>query len=81
MTDRRHLIDGLRELGLEPVPGDAPYVLVEVGCAPTVTAALLERGILVRDTTSFGLPRHIRIAARPAGETDRLLDALRDCRS
>jgi histidinol-phosphate/aromatic aminotransferase/cobyric acid decarboxylase-like protein len=30
----------------------------------------------VRDCTSFGLPGHLRIAARPEADTTRLLEAL-----
>jgi len=32
--------------------------------------------LLVRDGTSFGLPHHVRLAARPAADVDRLLVAL-----
>jgi len=38
---------------------------------------IAEHNILVRDSTSFGLKRHIRIAARLPHENDALIHALR----
>ena len=37
---------------------------------------LVAERMFVRDCTSFGLPDHIRIAARPPDENARLLDAI-----
>ena len=71
-----YLACSLRELGLEVLPWAANFFLVEVGDAAATTAALLEAGIYVRDCTSFGLPRHIRIAARPLAECAALLRAM-----
>lgn len=74
---RRALERGLRELGLAPHPSSTPYVLVEVGDAEGVRARLLrEHGVLVRSCVSFGLPRHIRVCARPLEDQARLLAAL-----
>ncbi len=70
------LADGLRALGLGPLPSAANFLLVEVGDAAAVTAALRRHGIYVRDCTSFGLPTHIRVAARPLAECRALLAAL-----
>ncbi|HEY8476444.1 MAG TPA: hypothetical protein VIN09_06220, partial [Chloroflexota bacterium] len=38
-------------------------------------AQLLRRGLLVRDCRSFGLPAHVRIAARPLDACHRLIAA------
>lgn len=73
---RAHLMDGLGRLGLSCLPTRASFWLVEVGDAAEVRRQLLHRGILVRDCSSFGLPRHIRVAARPIEECDRLLRTL-----
>jgi histidinol-phosphate aminotransferase len=76
-VDREHLTAGLVALGLAPRPSAAGYVLVEVGDARTVREALLRQsGVQVRDASSFGLPRHVRIAARPHADTQRVLDGL-----
>jgi histidinol-phosphate aminotransferase len=78
LDDRDHLVEGLRAQGLHPVPSSTVFVLVRMEETRGVRARLLQRhGILVRDCASFGLPEHVRIAARGAADTDRLLDALR----
>jgi histidinol-phosphate aminotransferase len=70
----------LMAAGLAPLPSAVHYCLLPVDSAPEWHAALLERRILVRDCTSFGLPQHIRIAARTRIENRRLLDALVACK-
>jgi histidinol-phosphate aminotransferase len=53
------------------------FVLAAVGKADRVAGRLLaEHGIRVRDCTSFGLPGHIRVAARTPTENAELLRAL-----
>jgi histidinol-phosphate/aromatic aminotransferase/cobyric acid decarboxylase-like protein len=61
------------------VPVDAeggPFVLARVGDATRVATALAARGLRVRDCTSFGLPAHLRLGARPEAEQARLVPAL-----
>lgn len=78
--ERRWLAARLRALGLKVHPSDAPYVLAHRAPPFSATALrgmLLERhGVLVRDATSFGLPGHLRLAARPTADVDRLIHAL-----
>jgi histidinol-phosphate aminotransferase len=71
---RDRLVDGLRSLGLEPVPSDANFVLF--GGLPDAGAtwqALLDRGVLVRDV---GIPHYLRVTAGTPAETDAFLDAM-----
>ncbi len=75
---RAALVAGLEALGLRVIPPAANFVLVEVGNAAAIRAHLLERGYVVRDCTSFGLPRHVRIAIRTQPECARLLAAFRE---
>ncbi|WP_144799813.1 aminotransferase class I/II-fold pyridoxal phosphate-dependent enzyme [Halorubrum depositum] len=60
---------------------DAPFLLLDVGEAgrsvESVVAAARERGVAIRDATTFrGLDSHVRVAVRRPAENDRLLAAL-----
>lgn len=55
-----------------------PYLTLEVGDAAPVTAALLGRGVRVRDCASYGLPGKVRVSTRTARDNARLLLALRE---
>ena len=60
---------------------DAPYLLLDVGDRDPegIVRAARERGVAVRDATTFrGLDSHVRVAVRLPGENDRLLDVLAD---
>jgi histidinol-phosphate/aromatic aminotransferase/cobyric acid decarboxylase-like protein len=74
---RRHLIQGLDELGIPCVRGSsAPFVLAKPGAG--VHGELRAAGCAVRRADTFpGLgPGWIRIAARPPGMVEQLLSAL-----
>jgi threonine-phosphate decarboxylase len=66
----------MTRLGLAPLPSAVHYFLVPVGDGCAFRGALLQRGILVRDCASFGLPGYVRIATRLPEENDRLLAAI-----
>jgi histidinol-phosphate aminotransferase len=70
------LVDALTALALPVQAGAANFVLAEVGEATVIRTALLQRGLAVRDCTSFGLPRHIRISVRCREDCERLIGAL-----
>jgi histidinol-phosphate/aromatic aminotransferase/cobyric acid decarboxylase-like protein len=76
--DREATRAGLARLGFAPLPSSAPYLVFPAGGdAAALRRRLLARRVLVRDCASFGLPALVRVAARPAPERERLLDALR----
>ena len=76
-AERSRLIAAIAEMGLTVTQGKAPFFLIEVENAGRAYARLLEHGVMVRDCTSFGLPRHIRISPRTPDCGERLLGALR----
>jgi histidinol-phosphate/aromatic aminotransferase/cobyric acid decarboxylase-like protein len=67
--------------GLRVHPSATTFVLSRLPGERTgaeLRRALLERhSILVRDAASFGLPHHIRLAARPSHDVERLVHALK----
>ena len=82
--DRDALTEALTARGLSPLPSATGYQLVPLDTeASWLQARLLEHGVLVRDCASFGLPRHVRLAALPETARARLcaaLDAVRHAR-
>ena len=62
-------------------PSESPFLLLDVGerDPAAVVAAARERGVALRDATTFrGLDSHVRVAVRLPEENDRLLEVLAD---
>jgi histidinol-phosphate aminotransferase len=74
---RDHLAAGLRATGLEPLPSEANFLLVEHRADDDALAdRLLRRGVLVRPGSELGLPGWARITVGPRPLMDRALEAL-----
>lgn len=59
---RRYLTDELTALGLEVVPSEANFVLVNVRTDErALYHKLLTQGVIIRPADGFGYPRHIRV--------------------
>ena len=65
----------LSEMGVRTWPTDANYLLAEAG--EGAYQALLERGVIVRPLSGFGLAAHVRFTVGTAKENERLVEALR----
>jgi histidinol-phosphate aminotransferase len=76
-TAKTYLEKELERLDLAAIPSSANFILVKVGDAPSMRRQLLRRGLCVRDCTSFGLPRYIRISIRTQAECKRLAEGLK----
>lgn len=72
------LVAGLTRLGFDVRPSRTHYFLVRVQAAAEFRHKLLQRGILVRDAASFGLPGFVRIATRRPEHNARLLAILKE---
>lgn len=62
-------------------PSDAPFLLLDAGerDPQALVAATRERGVAIRDATTFrSLDSHVRVAVRTPDENDRLLEVLAD---
>jgi L-threonine-O-3-phosphate decarboxylase len=79
-SERERLRSALAER-FDVAPSEAPFLLLDVRDrdVSALVATLRDRGIAVRDATTFrGLDSHIRIAVRRPAENERLLEALAD---
>jgi len=71
------LTEGLRALGLDPIPSVANFLLVDLGRpAAYIDAALLRRGCIARPVANYGLPRHLRVTIGLEHENERFLRSL-----
>lgn len=74
---RLQLVRGLRALGLKPEPTEANFLFLEVPCdGAALMRAMMARGVILRATGSFGLPRAVRITIGSRSQNKRLLDVL-----
>ena len=72
---RGRLVERLAALDVRPHAAFGSFVVVDVGDAGAFAAALLLRGVRVRDCTSFGLPSLIRLGVRSDEDQERLVAA------
>jgi histidinol-phosphate aminotransferase len=76
----RQLTPALTRLGVKVYPSAGNFVLADVGTSgQAVFDRLLRKGVIVRPTGGYGLPRCVRITFGTAAQNDRLLAALADC--
>ncbi len=80
-VEREWMTQQFDALGIFHEPSSVNYLLLSTGETPAadVKGRLLTEGILVRDCTSFGLPRAIRVAVRRHEENERLVEVLDRC--
>lgn len=80
LADRAELELALGEFGLRTHPSRTLYTLLDLGperrASALRDALLAQHAVLIRDATSFGLPHHVRLCARPREQLPRLLQAL-----
>ncbi|WP_336338194.1 histidinol-phosphate transaminase [Haloarcula brevis] len=72
---REHIHD---ELAAHTWDGAGNFVLAEVGDASAVANAAQERGVIIRDCSSFGLPECIRITCGTREDTERAVSVLNE---
>jgi histidinol-phosphate aminotransferase len=77
LEGRSQLSEGLRRLGLHPIPSQANFVFVDLGVeAAPVYQAMLRRGVIVRPMGPQGLPTCLRITVGLAEQNERALHEL-----
>jgi histidinol-phosphate aminotransferase len=79
---RETLAELLRGQGLDPVPSEANFLLVDVQADDLAVAqALLRAGLLVRPGRDFGMPGYLRITIGPLPLMERLAEELARARN
>lgn len=75
-TGLRALCAALDAMGVAYVPSHGNFLLVHVGDAPTVYESLLRKGVIVRPTANYGLPKHLRVTIGLPQEVERFVAEL-----
>jgi len=75
---KRYLYGELDRLGIEYVPSETNFFLINVGEGERVFHALLKKGVIVRNMAGYGLPQYIRITIGTQEENAIFLEALRE---
>lgn len=76
-VERTRLNVELKRRGLTVLPSQANFITVGFGRdAKPIHQGLLERGIIVRPMSSYGLPQFLRVTVGTAAQNDRFLQAL-----
>ena len=71
-----YLTEHLSKTGFRVQPSAANFLLVQVGNGTIMRDKLLERALVVRDCTSFGLSDFVRVGVRSLADCQRLVGAM-----
>lgn len=78
-TEREFLMAELPKLGLEVVPSQTNFIMMELKRpASPVNEQLLRRGVIVRPVGNYGLPTCLRVTVGTRPENEKLLAALKE---
>jgi len=76
-TGRDYLYREFARMGLDYVPSQANFVLVDIaGDSRQVFADLQAKGVIIRPGAGLGLPRHIRVTVGTQPQNERFIKAL-----
>ena len=77
--ERKRLTRAFQEMGLQPFPSQANFILVDLGReARPVYEALLRRGVIVRSMEAYGFPTCLRVSIGTPQENAIFLKKLRE---
>jgi len=80
-TEKTFLYDELYAMGIEFVPSEANFVLINVGMnARALFQEMLKRGVIIRPGDIWNLPNFIRLTIGTREQNLRFIKALRDIR-
>lgn len=70
---KKYLEEQLTKLGYQCIPSSTNFFIFKTGNASHFKNQMLDKGILVRDCTSFGLPGYVRIAPQKIEQCRRFI--------
>lgn len=74
---KAQLTHALESLGLDSVPSQANFVLVDIkGDSRKMFQALLQLGVIIRAGAGLGLPSHIRVSIGTEAQNSKFIEAL-----
>jgi len=78
-VERQRLFEGLKKIGLSPVPSETNFLFVPIGPrAKALCDELLHEGVIIRPLAWMGFPEAVRISVGSPAENTKLLGALAD---
>lgn len=78
-SEKRRFYRELERMGIHFLPTQANFILIDCGRDSTaVYEYLLQKGVIVRKTHSFGLPNHIRVTFGTPEQNTRFFEAFRE---
>ncbi|MBN2143364.1 MAG: histidinol-phosphate transaminase [Candidatus Aureabacteria bacterium] len=73
---RRYLEQKFSEMGISYQPSQANFIMIKTGNGKRAFDDLAERGIIVRELSSFGMPEYIRVTVSSMEHNKKLVQAL-----
>jgi histidinol-phosphate aminotransferase len=67
---------GLKKLKLSYIPSITNFITIEVGNGQAIYQQLLQKGIIVRPLSAYGMPAHIRVSIGKPSEIEQFLETL-----
>ena len=76
---RDYLQNAFTERKMEFVPTFANFIMVKVGHGTSLFQAMLKKGVIIRDMTSYNLPAWIRVSIGTQSENEKFVQVLDEC--
>lgn len=76
---RDYLQNAFTERKMEFVPTFANFIMVKVGHGTSLFQAMLKKGVIIRDMSSYNLPAWIRVSIGTQSENEKFVQVLDEC--
>lgn len=76
LIEKEYLIQNFLELGISWIPAYGNFITIELPNAEETVEQLMQKGIIVRSLTGYGLPKHVRVTIGKHEENTKLITAI-----